>query len=35
MLKKHYSPGVPVIIGKKPSDLNSAYIIFGKKLKEK
>ena len=35
MLKKHYSPGVPVIIGKKPSDLNSAYIIFGKKIKRK
>ena len=35
MLKKHYSPGVPVIIGKKPSDFNSAYIIFGKKIKRK
>ena len=35
MLKKHYSPGIPVIIGKKPSDFNSAYIIFGKKIKRK
>ena len=35
MLKKHYSPGVPVIIGKKPSDFNSAYIIFGKKIKRR
>ena len=35
MLKKHYSPGVPIIIGKKPSGFNSAYVIFGKKIKKR
>ena len=30
MLKKHYSPGIPVIIGKKPRNSNHAYIVFGK-----
>ena len=35
MLKKHYSPGVPIIIGQKPKDRKSAYIIFGKKIKKK
>ena len=34
MLKKHYSPGIPVIIGKKPKNSNHAYIVFGKKFKE-
>ena len=33
MLKKHYSPGIPVIIGKKPKNPNHAYIVFGKKYK--
>jgi len=35
MLKKHYSPGIPVIIGKKPMSQNSAFIIFGRKYKER
>ena len=30
MLKKHYSPGIPVIFRKKPSNKNHAYIVFGK-----
>ena len=30
-MKKHYSPGIPVIIGKKPSNEKHAYIVFGKK----
>ena len=34
MLKKHYSPGIPVIIGKKPRNSNHAYIVFGKKFKD-
>ncbi len=33
MLKKHYSPGIPIIIGKKPSSSKEAYIVFGKKYK--
>ena len=35
MLKKHYSPGIPVILGKKPSNTNQAYIVFGKNYKNK
>ena len=35
MLKKHYSPGIPVIIGLKPKNLNYAYIVFGKGYKVK
>ena len=31
MLKKHYSPGIPVVIGGKPRSNNHAYIFFGKK----
>ena len=31
MLKKHYSPGIPVLLGKKPKNLGDAYIIYGKK----
>ena len=34
MLRKHYSPGIPVILGKKPNDLNYAYIVFGKNFKK-
>ena len=30
MLKKHYSPGIPVIFRKKPSNQNHACIVFGK-----
>ena len=33
MLKKHYSPGIPVRLHGKPKSLNHAYIIFGKKYK--
>ena len=32
MMKRHYSPGIPVIIGKKPKSLSDAYIVFGKKF---
>ena len=31
MLKKHYSPGIPVVIGEKPRRKDHAYIFFGKK----
>ena len=34
MLKKHYSPGIPIILGKKPSTSKDAYIVFGKKYKK-
>ena len=32
MLKKHYSPGIPVILNQKPKYSNDAYIVFGKKF---
>ena len=35
MLKKHYSPGIPVIFGKKPTKINHAYLVFGKKFKSR
>lgn len=35
MLKKHYSPGIPVILGKKPLNIKHAYIVFGRKYKKK
>ena len=35
MMKKHYSPGIPIIFKGKPSKLNHAYIVFGKKTKKK
>ncbi|WP_075534084.1 L-threonylcarbamoyladenylate synthase [Candidatus Pelagibacter communis] len=35
MFKKHYSPGIPVILGKKPNNTNQAYIVFGKNYKNK
>ena len=35
MLKKHYSPGIPVILNQKKADINSALITFGKKYKNK
>tara|TARA_B100001121_G_scaffold306955_1_gene327472 strand:+ start:702 stop:1649 length:948 start_codon:yes stop_codon:yes gene_type:complete len=31
MMKKHYSPGIPIIFNKKPLNLSHAYIVFGKK----
>ena len=33
MLKKHYSPGIPVINQKKPKNSSQAFIVFGKKFK--
>ena len=33
MLKKHYSPGIPVIIGKMKKGPSHAFIVFGKKYK--
>ncbi len=35
MLKKHYSPGIPIVLGQKPKNSNQAYIFFGKKLKKR
>ena len=35
MLKKHYSPGIPVIFRKKPSNKNHAYIVFEKNKQKK
>ena len=35
MLKKHYSPGIPVLINQKKSDGKSAFIYLGKKYKNK
>ena len=34
MLKKHYSPGIPVIIGRKSISRKYAHIVFGKKYKD-
>ena len=34
LLKKHYSPGIPIIIGKKPISSKDAYIVFGRKYKK-
>ena len=33
MFKKHYSPGIPVILGGKPLNKNHAYLVYGKKYK--
>jgi L-threonylcarbamoyladenylate synthase len=35
MLKKHYSPGIPVLINQKKPDKTSAYIYLGDKYKNK
>ena len=35
MLKKHYSPGIPVILNQKGTDKNCALITFGKKYTNK
>jgi len=35
MLKKHYSPGIPVLLNQKKADKKSALITFGKKYKDK
>ena len=34
MLKKHYSPGIPIIMGRKPKNQEDAFIVFGKKYKK-
>ena len=34
-MKKHYSPGIPVLINQKKIDKNSAFIYLGKKYKNK
>ncbi|MEC7179360.1 MAG: L-threonylcarbamoyladenylate synthase [Pseudomonadota bacterium] len=33
MMKKHYSPGIPIVLGKKPYKREHAYITFGKNYK--
>ena len=35
MIKKHYSPGIPVLINQKKSDKQSAFIYLGNKYKNK
>tara|TARA_B100000575_G_C23136496_1_gene660349 strand:- start:3082 stop:4029 length:948 start_codon:yes stop_codon:yes gene_type:complete len=35
MFKKHYSPGIPVIIGGKPKKPGDAYMVFGKRFKKR
>ena len=35
MLKKHYSPGIPLLINQKKPDKNSAFIYLGNKYKNK
>ena len=35
MMKKHYYPGMPVLINQKKHDKKSAYIYLGKKHKNK
>tara|TARA_Y100001958_G_scaffold157185_1_gene151611 strand:+ start:849 stop:1712 length:864 start_codon:yes stop_codon:yes gene_type:complete len=34
MLKKHYSPGIPIIIGRMPKNRDDAFIVLGKKYKK-
>ena len=34
MMKKHYSPGIPIVFVGKPSKPNHAYLVFGKKFKK-
>ena len=34
MMKKHYSPGIPVILRQTPKSSSHAYIVFGKKYKD-
>ena len=34
MLKKHYSPGIPVLLNKKRAEKNCALITFGKKYEK-
>ena len=34
MLKKHYSPGIPMKLNQKKAKDNEAFIVFGKKYKK-
>jgi len=34
MLKRHYSPGIPIKLNKKKADKNKAFIVFGKKYRK-
>ncbi|MEC6986987.1 MAG: L-threonylcarbamoyladenylate synthase [Pseudomonadota bacterium] len=35
MLRKHYSPGIPIVVGKRPLNKNHAYIFMGKKFSKR
>ena len=35
MLKKHYSPGIPVILNIRPRRLDHAFIVYGRKFKDR
>ena len=35
MLKKHYSPGIPIILNRTPSNSKYAFVTFGSKFKDK
>ncbi len=35
MLKRHYSPGIPIVLGIKKYYENCAFIVFGKNFKNK
>ncbi len=35
MMKKHYYPGIPVVLGSRPINPKDAYIVFGKKYRNK
>ena len=34
MLKRHYSPGIPIKLNQKKADKNQAFIVFGKKYRK-
>ena len=34
MLKRHYSPGIPIKLNQKKADKNEAFIVFGKKYRK-
>ena len=34
MLKRHYSPGIPIRLNQKKAEGNEAFIVFGKKYKK-
>jgi L-threonylcarbamoyladenylate synthase len=34
MLKRHYSPGIPIKLNQKKAKINEAFIVFGKKYKK-